>query len=70
MHYESKRLTAAAGAQLQASLEQNEALQSERATLTNTLRKLEGFKRNLLHTLQASDLVKPCRNLCTIPLPP
>lgn len=66
----SKRLTAAAGAQLQASLEQNEALQSERATLTNTVRKLEGFKRNLLHTLQASDLVRPCHNLCSSPLPP
>ena len=43
--------------QLQSSLEQNDALQSERASLTNSLRKLEAFKRNLLHTLQASDVV-------------
>lgn len=43
--------------QLQASLEQNDALQSERASLTNSLRKLETFKRNLLNTLQASDVV-------------
>ena len=43
--------------QLQTSLEQNDALQSERASLTNSLRKLEAFKRNLLQTLQASDVV-------------
>lgn len=42
--------------QLQASLKQNEALQSERASLAAALKKLEAFKRNLLHTLQASDV--------------
>ena len=50
--------------QLQSSLEQNDALQSERASLTNSLRKLEAFKRNLLHTLQASDVVVRQRLPC------
>ena len=43
--------------QLHTSLEQNDALQSERAALTTSLRKLEAFKQNLLQTLQASDVV-------------
>ena len=59
--------------QLQSSLEQNDALQSERASLTNSLRKLEAFKRNLLHTLQASDVVVrrylPLPAICSLPAP-
>ena len=45
--------------QLQVGLEQNEALQTERASLATALRKLQAFKQNLLHTLQASDMVSP-----------
>ena len=44
-------------AQLQASQEQCESLESKRASLANALHKLEAFQRNILNTLQASDQV-------------
>lgn len=46
-------------AQLQASQEQCESLESKRASLANALHKLEAFQRNILNTLQASDQVTP-----------
>ena len=46
-------------AQLQASQEQCESLESKRASLANALHKLEAFQRNILNTLQTSDQVIP-----------
>ena len=46
-------------AQLHASQEQCESLESKRASLANALHKLEAFQRNILNTLQASDQVTP-----------
>ena len=46
-------------AQLRASQEQCQSLESKRASLANALHKLEAFQRNILNTLQASDQVIP-----------